>query len=289
MTSKEPYPLGYFGIFDITGIDARTLVFVDGGVEKRYQEDYCFDNNRRPGYGGYLLQYTLDGCGILEKHGICHEIKKNTGFFVKFPENSRYYLPKEAKTPWEFLYLHFIGEALAPYVDRLEHISDGIFSLNSSSESIQMLLQFQESIIEGETIERSKGTEFIQQFFCTLLKDIDERERENNISIVRRAVKIMNEEYRSLEGIQHLADELGISQEYFCRLFKNEMKVSPGQYLTDLRISSARNDLLSTTENLETIAQKNGFSNANYFGKVFKKSVGVTPMQYRNEKWGMDI
>lgn len=60
--------------------------------------------------------------------------------------------------------------------------------------------------------------------------------------------------------------------------------MSPGQYLTDLRISSAMNDLSNTTENLEAIAQKNGFSNANYFGKVFKKKVGVTPIQYRNTK-----
>lgn len=282
MTSKEPYPLGYFGIFDINGIDARTLVFVDGGVEKRYKEDYYFDNSKRPGYGGYLLQYTLDGNGIFEKNGICHELKKGTGFFVKFPENSRYYLPKESESPWEFLYLHFTGEALAPYVDRLDHISDGVFSLNASAESIQMLLRFQESILEGEKIEQNEGVEFIQQFFVTLLRDIDDSERENSISIVRKAVKIMNEDFRELEGVQQLSDRFGITQEHFCRLFKSEMKMSPGQYLTDLRISSAMHDLSNTTEHLETIAQKNGFSNANYFGKVFKKKVGVTPIQYRN-------
>lgn len=145
-----------------------------------------------------------------------------------------------------------------------------------------MLLRFQESILEGEKIEQSQGVEFIQQFFVTLLRDIDDSERENSISIVRKAVKIMNEDFRELEGVQQLSDRFGITQEHFCRLFKSEMKMSPGQYLTDLRISSAMRDLSNTTEHLETIAQKNGFSNANYFGKVFKKKIGVTPIQYRN-------
>lgn len=284
MISDEAYQTGYFGIFDINGIDARTLVFVDGGIEKRYRENYYFDNSKRPGYNGYLLQYTLDGSGIFEKHGVCHEMKKENGFFVKLPEDSRYYLPQECETPWAFLYLHFMGEALAPYVERLEHMSDGIFSVDSSSESIQMFLQFQEDIRRGKTVGHNEGAEFIRCFFRMLLKDIDARERETDISLVKKAVKIMNGNYRELESVQRLAEQLGVTQEYFCRLFKAEMQVSPGQYLTDLRISSAMYDLVNTSENLEVIAQKNGFSNANYFGKVFKKRVGVTPAQYRESE-----
>lgn len=92
----------------------------------------------------------------------------------------------------------------------------------------------------------------------------------------------MNDEYSDLESISYLAKKLNVTSEYFCRLFKHELGMSPGQYLTDLRIQSAMYDLLNTDENLEKIAQKNGFSNANYFGKSFKKRVGKTPLQYRN-------
>lgn len=60
------------------------------------------------------------------------------------------------------------------------------------------------------------------------------------------------------------------------------MHVSPGQYLTQLRIQSSMYDLLNTKDKLESIAQNNGFANANYYEKVFKKQVGVTPTQYRS-------
>lgn len=282
MILSSKYPMGHFSVLDTDGLSSKIAGLMDGGAEMRHKENYYFDNNKRPGYGGYLLQYTLSGNGIFEKHGIRHEMKKEIGFFVRFPEDSRYYLPKEFETPWIFLYLHFTGEALAPYVDRLENICDGIFSLSSSSKSIRMLLHLQERMCDGEKLKKYEGTEFIFRFFCTLLREIEVKESENASSITKRAVEIMNEEYRELESIQRLAEHLNITQEHLCRLFKSEMELSPGQYLTNLRIQSAMHDLLNTTENLEDIARKNGFSNANYFGKVFKKRVGTTPIQYRN-------
>lgn len=58
------------------------------------------------------------------------------------------------------------------------------------------------------------------------------------------------------------------------------MKLTPMQYLTRLRIQSGMYDLLNTEDDLETIAKKNGFSNANYFGKVFRKQAGVKPVSF---------
>ncbi len=284
MISIKECHMGLFSILDGDGMGGRTVGLMDGGIETRYNENYYFDNSKRPGYGGYLIQYTLDGSGIFEKHGIPYELKKEMGFFVKFPEDSRYYLPKECETPWTFLYLHFKGDALVPFADRLETISEGIFSLHPSSKSIQMFLRFQEQMCNSRRLKKYEGAEFIFRFLCTLLREIEGRESENDSSITKKAVEIINQEYQTLESVQHLAEQLGITQEHFCRLFKNEMEVSPGQYLTELRIQSAMYDLLNTDDHLEAIAQKNGFSNANYFGKVFKKRVGITPTQYRNMK-----
>lgn len=44
------------------------------------------------------------------------------------------------------------------------------------------------------------------------------------------------------------------------------------------------NDLLNTNEKLEIIANRNGFSSGNYFCKVFKKSVGMSPNEYRRNR-----
>ena len=52
-------------------------------------------------------------------------------------------------------------------------------------------------------------------------------------------------------------------------------------YLTGLRLQSAMNDLLGTEHGIDSIARTNGFSNGNYFAKIFRKHVGISPGSYR--------
>lgn len=278
------YRRGVFGILDTEGIPEPRACLIDGGVDQRCCLPYYFCNDKRPGYEGYLFQYTLDGCGFLKKKGKVHRLTKGQGFFVKFPEKSEYYLPKEPGASWTFLYLHFSGEALRPLAERLEELTGGILLLGTSSKAVTMGLQFQERICSGIHPERYESSEFVYRFFCTLLREAEHLGGKGEYSISKRAVSLMENEYGNLEGIQSVSEQLGVSVEHFCRVFHKEMKVKPMQYLTNLRIQAAMCDLLNTEDTLAVIAHRNGFSNANYFGKVFKKQVGITPVTYRRMK-----
>lgn len=99
-------------------IAEQSLCILDLGIERKYKEDYNF-NNRHRNYEGYLFQYTLDGCRMLETHGISHRLIKGKGFFINFTDNSRYYLPSIENTeqPWTFFYIHFSGPAVEPFLD----------------------------------------------------------------------------------------------------------------------------------------------------------------------------
>lgn len=277
---KKMYEKGLFGFLNTDGLEAAWII--DGGIETRNKEQYFFDNARRPGYGGYLIQYTLEGRGCLERDGVCYEIGEGKGFLVSFPENSAYYLPEKNEAAWTFAYLHFDGNALLPYMERMRRLTNGIFSLDPFSKSIGMLMRLQERMRKGEKLKKYENSEFIFSFVCTLLREIEEADTEKNSSLVKKAAKYLENEYREIESIQALAEQLGITAEHFCRIFKKEMHVSPGQYLTQLRIQASMYDLLNTKDKLEVIAQNNGFANANYYEKVFKKQVGVTPTQYRS-------
>ena len=281
---EKKYRQGLFGIIDTDGLENRPAYLIDAGIERRWREHYYFDNRKRSSYGGYLIQYTLEGCGVMEKQGICHRIEEGMGFLIRFPEDSKYYLPRESEKPWTFLYLHFAGDAMLPYVNRLEELTEGVFSLEPAAKSIRMFLQLQERLCGGGKIKKYESGEFMFGFLCTLLREIEEGGENKEYSLARRGAQILEQEHRILESIQSVAERLEVSQEHFCRLFKQEMKLTPMQYLTRLRIQSAMYDLLNTEDNLETIAKKNGFSNANYFGKVFRKQTGATPMQYRNQE-----
>lgn len=45
----------------------RSVLLLDGGVEKRWKEPYAFHNTDRGTYSGWLMQYTLSGTGWFEK------------------------------------------------------------------------------------------------------------------------------------------------------------------------------------------------------------------------------
>lgn len=72
-----------------------------------------------------------------------------------------------------------------------------------------------------------------------------------------------------------------LSESRFRKLFKMQVGKSPSEYLRDIRITTAARKLLVSNDNVNTIAYEVGFDDPNYFIRVFKKSFGLTPRQYR--------
>ena len=67
------------------------------------------------------------------------------------------------------------------------------------------------------------------------------------------------------------------------RVFKKETKQSIIDYALDSKIAEAKYVLLTEDVSLRTIAEKLGFDDYNYFARLFKKRIGVTPTQYKNK------
>jgi AraC family transcriptional regulator len=82
-------------------------------------------------------------------------------------------------------------------------------------------------------------------------------------------------------GLTELADLVGLSERYFCEVFKQSTGVSPYQYLIECRISKAAQLLVSTQLEIAEIARRTGFSNPTNFCRTFRQQRSVTPKQYR--------
>lgn len=275
------YNRGIFGVLNQDDMEGQPLVLLDGGVESRLGETYDFFNDDRPGYEGFLFQYTLGGEGVFEKNNSGYKVRRGQGFLVQFPEKSRYYLENGRDEPWEFLYLHFLGDGAIPFVRKIRNICPDLMSLDESSPPIRMALHLQKRLTNGERLQKYQGGEFLYRFLCALLRETEHPAAQKKSSAVQRAAEIMEEEYPRLTGIEELAARLDLSPEHLSRAFKDEMGRAPLSYLTGLRLQSAMNDLLGTEWSIDSIARKNGFSNGNYFAKIFRKHVGISPGSYR--------
>ncbi len=108
--------------------------------------------------------------------------------------------------------------------------------------------------------------------------DGKEENREHTIiGIVRYMQEHMTEEI----SLNILAEQFHLSAQYISQLFKNEIGVNFLVYLTNIRMEQAKKLLLSTPLSIAEVSERSGYSDYRVFTKVFKKTEGVTPSQYR--------
>lgn len=80
-----------------------------------------------------------------------------------------------------------------------------------------------------------------------------------------------------------LAEQAHISEVYFRRLFRERYGVTPGQYISDIRISKAKQLLTDANLSVTAIAEASGFSTVYHFCRAFKSITGQTPTEYQKQ------
>ena len=78
--------------------------------------------------------------------------------------------------------------------------------------------------------------------------------------------------------------KLDISPYYFSKLFKEETGSNFVEYLTGLRMGRAKEMLKDDSLSMKEICAEIGYSDPNYFSRIFKKNVGLTPTEYRERE-----
>ncbi|MGN0572978.1 MAG: helix-turn-helix domain-containing protein [Acutalibacteraceae bacterium] len=101
--------------------------------------------------------------------------------------------------------------------------------------------------------------------------------------IINKIVRFVQSHLSEEISLSVLAEEFHFSTQYVSQLFKNEIGVNFLTYLTNIRMEKAKKLLLSTDLPIAEISEQSGYSDYRVFTKVFKKSEGVTPSQYRRD------
>jgi AraC family transcriptional regulator len=81
--------------------------------------------------------------------------------------------------------------------------------------------------------------------------------------------------------VSELAEEAGLSERHFSRLFRSAYGQPPISYAADLRLERARELLNSGSLVLEEIAERTGYSDAAHLCRVFQTAYGCTPSHFR--------
>ena len=129
----------------------------------------------------------------------------------------------------------------------------------------------------GTCIDNLKIGLFQQQ---TCRQDAPQEERTIH-SITRYLQEHLTEDI----SLSLLAEEFHLHPQYISQLFKSEIGVNFLAYLTNIRMERAKQLLLTTSLSITEVSEQSGYGDYRVFTKVFKKSEGITPSQYRRDFW----
>ena len=107
-----------------------------------------------------------------------------------------------------------------------------------------------------------------------------DRQEERTITLITR---YLQEHLAEEISLSILAEEFHLSAQYISQLFKSEIGVGFLAYLTNIRMEQAKKLLLSTPLPIAEVSEQSGYGDYRVFTKVFKKSEGITPSQYRRD------
>ncbi|WP_372999866.1 response regulator [Lutispora sp.] len=139
--------------------------------------------------------------------------------------------------------------------------------------------------------DRYYSLKTLEEIYHTFEEDIrliSDRFREERTKrakgILFLAVRYINENYMRELTLEEVAKQVCVSPNYFSRMFKNEYSKSFIDYLTHIRIEEAKKLILKSGRNISDICWEVGYSDPNYFTKVFKKVTGLTPSEFKDIK-----
>lgn len=102
-----------------------------------------------------------------------------------------------------------------------------------------------------------------------------------HLSTIKKAREFLLQNFEQDINLQQLADHCCVSLFHFSRLFKTILRVSPYQYISDLRMNHARLLLESTQLPVTQIAFQSGYNSLEHFATSFKKKYNLSPSSFR--------
>jgi AraC-like DNA-binding protein len=115
-----------------------------------------------------------------------------------------------------------------------------------------------------------------------LLQVVAERDINNNHSRLHFLLNYINDHLSEKISVDTLSRKTYLSRNMFFKWFKEQCGISPLEYITSERVRLAKQLLADPRNDIRTVSMLSGFSDVNYFTRVFKKTEGITPGTYQS-------
>lgn len=234
------------------------------------------------------LVYVIDGESECLRNGEAKIISK--GEFILFNSEDVHLVRAASGGSCVLLSLNFSTEYMRQFCKSIDSM---IFDLadqpKTCAEISRCLRKIAEVDDSGDDYSLLMQIAYVNRIYYLLLKNCLSFRRaagpiaasRRDFSYAKTAIAYINENYRREIPLDEIAAVVNLSPSYFSKYFKSATKVSFSEYLANLRLENAIQDMLADNATVSTAAMENGFANVKSFITQCKKIHNCTPAQYK--------
>ena len=225
----------------------------------------------------YLVKLTLSGAGILEYGGETYRLPAGSFFWIDCRAPQHYYTAPDTGQ-WDVLWFHFYGATADAYYQAFLSQTQG---RAAASLPVDCPVSAQMSALLALAGEDGDASALMTTILCGLIHGAAQQRPQPVPAVLQKVRQYLHEQYAQKITLDTLSARYNISKYHLQRSFQRYFGQSPGEYLTRLRLTRAKELLRATDLPVSEVAYRVGMENTSYFISVFRSREGATPSKYR--------
>ncbi len=225
----------------------------------------------------YKMHYVCSGEGVIHTAGKVTPLKKGDIFFT-FPASS---FAIESREDFSYMYISFVGLRGNMIMEKL-NIGSNNFLFHDSCEVEDLWKKG--LFMNSGTADLISEAVLLYTFSFLGSKLFPKNEKHGNHHSVDKIKKYLDEHFSdSRFSLEIMSRDLSYNKKYISYVFKKHYGIGIIEYLNTIRIQNACTMIEQGFTSVCDIADRCGYSDAQYFSKVFKTKMGIAPTQYMKD------
>ena len=298
MTKKEDYSsisIAHFARQVNVNVITETNDFIVSKSPNSLQE-YTFDFDYPHIIEGIAFVFCVKGNARIRINLTEHEVYENSVLIV-VPNNIIQILEQSADLRIEFLFFTFEFVSNIRLSTQLGYIVKAVeeqASLNLSSDDFKELLTIHGLIVKQYRKPVAYREDVIKNLLYALVYQMLQLYTVSSVGSSNKKVNrkqdihmkfmaLLFEHYKTERSVKFYADKLYLTPKYFSKVINETSEKPVLDWIDEMVVMAAKALLKSSDMTVAQIAYELNFANASFFGTYFKKRVGMTPVEYREQ------
>lgn len=240
---------------------------------------YCDDRYyvSRNNFDSFLFIYVKCGEGYVETESMKRRLSTGNVLLLDCYRPHKYY----TLTNWEIIWVHFDGPTARKYFTYATRKHQILMPSNPNKmvrPILKMLNIFMSQTPRNEALLGKYLTDLLTEFIIQAASG--EGSRSESLQI-EESMEYISAHFHEDVTLEQLADQAMLSPFYFSRIFKKKTGFTPYRYLITVRLDYSCYLLRTSSLTIKEIAFRCGFHSESSFCTSFRKTIGMTPKQYR--------